>query len=239
MELFTTQSGLADVLLRWLHIFAGIIWIGLLYYFNLIQAPFMNQSEAGVKSAATRMLVPRALFWFRWSALATWVLGVLIILIRIDQLGLELFGTTYGTLILSGMILGTVMFLNVWGVIWPKQKVVIGSAEAVAGGGAADPAAPNATRRALLASRTNVLLSIPMLFLMVAAAHGQALFGDVGGSIGYWLTFAVLTALVELNALIGLTGATKGPLEKMNPTVGSGVLLLAILYGVLLGVAGA
>jgi uncharacterized membrane protein len=238
MELFTSLSGFTDVLLRWLHIIAGITWIGLLYYFNFVQAPFMNEVDADVKGVATRTLVPRALFWFRWAALVTWVVGAVILVIRVVQ-GYPL-GGTYGALILSGGLLGTYMFLNVWGVIWRNQKVVIGSAEAVAGGGQALGGAADAARRALLASRTNVLFSIPMLFFMVLAPHGAGLVGTASASqlVPYWIVFWALTLAIEVNALVGLTGAAKRPLEKPGITVLTGIILFAVLYGTLVAVAG-
>ena len=230
MDLFTTQQGINDVLLRWIHIGAGITWIGLLYYFNFVQAPFMNEVEPEVKGAATRRLVPRALLWFRYAALLTFLAGATIIIIKIAESGVDLLGGTYGTLILAGMILGTIMFLNVWGVIWPKQKIVIASAEATATGGQADPATADSARRALLASRTNVLFSLPMLFFMISAAHGSNLFGEAttGAKTIFWVVFAVLTAGIELNSLAGLTGGLKKPLEKVGTVLWSGVALLAV-----------
>lgn len=235
MEIFT-EVGIA-LLLRWIHVAAGITWIGLLYYFNFVQGPFMAQASAEVKSAATRALVPRALWWFRWSAALTWVAGVLLIYVNIDVIGDGDWGgyfrSSYGTLIISGMGLGTLMFLNVWGVIWRNQKIVIASAEAAATGGSADPKAADAARRAFLASRTNVVFSIPMLFFMVSAQHLGGNLGDAGGRLPYVLVAVVTVLALEWNALSGLTGAMKAPLEKINTTLWTGFALWVILYGML------
>jgi uncharacterized membrane protein len=232
MEIFSYPEGL-DLLTRWIHIIAGITWIGLLYYFNFVQAPFFAETEAGVKSAATRQLVPRALGWFRYAALVTFLAGVALLLIRLDVFGAEqVFGSAYGFAVLTGGILGTIMFINVWAIIWPNQKIVIGSAQAVAGGGSADPRADGATRRALLASRTNVVFSVPMLFFMATSGHGGFLFREStsGERFAYWLIFAGLVALVEGNAVLGLTGPLKKPLEKIGPVITTGFVLAAILY---------
>jgi uncharacterized membrane protein len=241
MELFSYPFGI-DLLVRWIHIIAGVTWIGLLYYFNFVQGPFFNQTEPEVKATATRQLVPRALWWFRYAALVTFLAGLTLLLIRLEAGGTEfVFSSQYGFLVLTGGVLGTIMFLNVWGVIWPNQKVVIASAEASAGGGAADPKAPDATRRAFLASRTNVLFSVPMLFFMAASGHGQGLISAAtsGEKLIYWLVFAALLVLIEVNALAGLTGATKQPLEKVGSVIWSGVILTAILYGLMAVLAGA
>jgi uncharacterized membrane protein len=238
MELLGSEGWV--LLLRWVHIAAGITWIGILYYFNFVQAPFMNEVDATVKGTATRLLVPRALAWFRYAALVTVAAGLAIIIIRIVDGGVEILGTTYGTIILSGMILGILMFLNVWGVIWPKQKVVIASAEAAAGGGQADPAAADAGRRALLASRTNVLFSIPMLFFMAASSHGPLLARTASASDKtiYWIVAAALMLVIEANALVGLTGTSKKPLEKIGAVIWSGVILFVVLIGVFVVLTG-
>ena len=228
MDRFTLLDypGGVEQLLRFIHILAGITWIGLLYYCNFVQGPFFNQTEPEVKATATRQLVPRALWWFRYSALVTFLVGVLLLLINLDQ-GASL-ATPYGYAVLTAGILGTLMFLNVWLVIWPKQKIVIASAEATATGGSADPRAADATRRAFLASRTNVVLSIPMLLFMVVSAHAVATSG--GEQPLYWLIAGALIVLVELNALVGLTGGAKQPLEKVPSVIWSGVILAVIVY---------
>lgn len=235
MQIFT--SGGVEFLLRWAHFLAGITWIGLLYYFNFVQGPFFAEADAATKSNATQKLVPRALWWFRWSAMGTFLSGLLIILKRFGEAphGVSVATSPWGVAILTGALLGTLMFLNVWLVIWPKQKVVIASAVATGAGGPANPAAAGAARRAFLASRTNVVFSVPMLFFMGAATH----FPVATGSFGlYWTLILVLTALVEINALAGDKGATKKPLETVRSVIVTGFVLWAVLYAIVETVLG-
>ncbi len=150
---------------RWLHIMAGITWIGLLYYFNFIQVPSMAKiKEDGSAAAITKFIAPRALLWFRWSALVTFFTGTY----YLEKSGIGL-GNAFmlqGTAAYIGIgaWLGTIMLFNVWVLIWPNQKKVLGMVEA------SDEAKLKAARIALLASRTNTMLSIPMLFFMVAGS---------------------------------------------------------------------
>ena len=238
MELFTSLDGV-QLLVRWVHFLAGVTWIGLLYYFNFVQGPFFNATSPEVKTAATRGLVPRALWWFRYAALVTWLAGVVLILTLIAQQDWNWTDVLtrpfpQGLPILTGAVLGTIMFLNVWGVIWPKQKIVIGSAEATATGGQADPRATDAARRALLASRTNVVFSVPMLFFMATSSHlALAESATTGQKALYMILAAVIIGLVELNALVGTTGATKQPLEKVQTTIVSGFVLWLVLLLIL------
>src|SRR3972149_10355384 len=128
--------------LRWIHFLAGVTWIGILYYFNFVQTPFFAETEAGVRTGAIQKLVPRALWWFRWSAMFTFLAGIFIYMLAMSEMGSALFyGSSYGLPISLGGLMGTIMFLNVWLVIWPKQQIVIASANQVAGGGQALPAA--------------------------------------------------------------------------------------------------
>jgi uncharacterized membrane protein len=159
------------VVIRWLHVLAGITWIGLLYYFNFVQAPGVAAAKAdGTAAGITKHIAPRALFWFRWAAMATWVLGA-IYLVRAANLSFtDAFllrgpSATIGV----GAWLGTIMFVNVWGIIWPNQKKVLGIVPAD------DATKAKSARVAFLASRTNTMLSIPMAFFMVAGPHMGAL----------------------------------------------------------------
>src|SRR5713226_4376837 len=193
-------------LLRWIHFLAGITWIGILYYFNFVQTPFFAETDPAVRSGAIQKLVPRALWWFRWGAMGTFLAGILIYMHKLADLGGDVFYTsTYGLAITVGGLLGTVMFLNVWLVIWPAQQVVIASATQVAQGGQPLPDAAPRGRRAALASRTNTLFSIPMLFYMGAASHYPSLVGQTSGGAATWLIIIVLiiTGAVEINALVG------------------------------------
>ena len=167
-------------LLRWIHFLAGITWIGLLYYFNLVQVPFFAETEAPVRTGAIQKLVPRALWWFRWGAMVTFLAGWLYLLMRAHQLKGGFFAGSYGWAILLGGILGSVMWANVWFVIWPNQKIIIQNAIDTAAGRPANPAVGPAGAKAGLASRTNVAMSIPMLFFMGAASHLDAGAAAVG-----------------------------------------------------------
>lgn len=237
MEIFTKLGGI--VLSRWGHVLSGITWIGLLYYFNFVQTPAFAEFEAGARTTAVRKLVPRALWWFRWSAALTVFTGLLILGFQ-EQFKGEYLKSAAGASILTGIVLALVMFTNVWMFIWPAQRVVIASAERVAAGGEADPAAAGAGRRGLLASRTNTLLSIPMLFFMVATSHfiGRsshfALDPGAGKLLPYWLIVLALVAVIEANALgvIGGTGPgpTRVPLEHHKNTIISGFVLWFVLY---------
>jgi len=220
----------AEFLLRWLHFLAGITWIGLLYYFNFVQGPFMAEADAATKSAATQKLVPRALSWFRWSAVLTFLTGAAIIGKRIGESpeGSAAWSSPWATTILTGALFGTVMLANVWRVIWPKQKIVIASAVATASGGQANAAAPAAARRAFLASRTNVVFSIPMLFFMGAASHFTVPGG--GNHLAYWIALFVLVALIQINALTATTGPTTKPIEKIPGVIITGFVVWAVVY---------
>ena len=163
-----------QAVLRWVHVFFGILWIGLLYYFNFVQIRVMPQVPAELKPAVSKYIAPEALFWFRWSALGTWVIGVVLAVNRGYFVQAMTLGATEGfsvpqhTFIGVGMWLATIMFLNVWVFIWPNQKIALGIVEADA------DAKAKAARLAMLFSRTNMLLSIPMLATM---AMNQTIFG--------------------------------------------------------------
>jgi uncharacterized membrane protein len=171
------DSSYFQAVFRWLHVFFGILWIGLLYYFNFVQIRVMPQIPAELKPAVSKYIAPEALFWFRWAALATWVMGVIVAFSR-GYLGeaatLGLWGgyergVDMGfTFIGLGMWLATIMFINVWGVIWPNQKRALGIVEVDA------DAKAKAAKMAMLFSRINTLLSLPMLATM---AMYQTLFG--------------------------------------------------------------
>ena len=149
---------------RWLHIISGVMWIGLLWYFNMIQTPGLKNAGAdGTAAGITKHIAPRALEFFRWSALATVIFGAMILGGRLPAA--LLFQDKALIPIGIGAWLGIIMFLNVWGVIWPNQKKVLNLYQ-YATAPAADDVKAKARRTALIASRINMMLSIPMLFFM-------------------------------------------------------------------------
>ena len=155
--------------MRWFHAIAGIAWIGLLYYFNFVQVPALKDAAAdGTAGGITKHVAPLALLWFRWAALATWLAGAALLGGNFSnafllQPGWEPIGI--------GSWLGTIMLFNVWGLIWPNQQKILGMKKAT------DEEKVKARRVALLASRTNTLLSIPMLLLMTNGLSNRALLG--------------------------------------------------------------
>jgi uncharacterized membrane protein len=220
-------------LLRWFHFLAGITWIGLLYYFNFVQTPFFAGAEPPVRSGMiVGGLVNRALWWFRWGAMVTFITGWLIILHRMGGGGF--FDTSYGWAIFYGGMLGSVMWANVWFVIWPAQQVVIASATQVAKGGQAIAEAAARGQRSGFASRTNTLLSIPMLFFMGAASHFPV-FNRItaGGKTAALIFLLIVLAAAEVNALMGTTGPGKKMLSTLKGTFWGGFVLTVIIYVVL------
>ena len=156
-------------LFRWLHVLSGVMWIGLLWYFNFVQIPNMGKIPDEQKPAIGKVIAPAALFWFRWGAMATLVTGLILAgmngyLVDAMTLGLQ-GGVAKSTAIGIGMWLGIIMWFNVWFVIWPNQKKALGIVEATPEAKAA------AARTAMLFSRTNTLLSFPMLYAMVSAQN--------------------------------------------------------------------
>ena len=156
-------------LFRYLHVLAGIMWIGLLWYFNFVQVPNMGKITDEQKPAITKVIAPAALFWFRWAAVATIVTGLIVAYLsgyahEAMPLGIGSGGGKY-TAIGIGMWLGIIMAFNVWFIIWPNQKKVLGIVDAT------PEEKPIAAKKALIASRTNTLLSLPMLLTMVVAQN--------------------------------------------------------------------
>ncbi|MEN3973674.1 urate hydroxylase PuuD [Emcibacter sp. SYSU 3D8] len=147
---------------RWLHVISGVMWIGLLWYFNFVQIPVMPKVPDELKPGISKHIAPEALFWFRWGAMATIITGLLLALFSgylFDALALR-HGIGYG------IWFGIIMWFNVWFIIWPSQKIALGMVDA-------DPAAkPKAAARAKMFSRINTLLSIPMLYAMLGQMHG-------------------------------------------------------------------
>ncbi len=156
-------------LFRWFHVLNAVMWVGLLWYFNFVQIPNMPKIPDDQKPAISKVIAPAALFWFRWAAMGTIVTGIILALLNDYFVGALLIGIVSDvpkdTAIGIGMWLGTIMWFNVWFVIWPNQKKALGMVEVDADSKA------KAARTAMLFSRTNTLLSIPMLYAMVSAQN--------------------------------------------------------------------
>ena len=191
------MEDLFNMLFRFGHILVGITWIGLLYYFNFIQTEYFKEAEENARKDAVAKLAPRALWWFRWAAFLTFLTGLALLHYISVKITLE---------IILGATMGTLMMLNVWGIIWPNQKIVIGLKE-----GDAAVAGPKAG----LASRTNTLFSVGMLYFMVASAHYPASGQVLGANLemtgtGLLVGLAVIFA-IQANAIWG----------KMLPAIAS------------------
>ena len=203
---------LLDVLFRYAHIVFGVTWIGLLYYFNFVQTEYIKEADDAGKADVMAKLAPRALWWFRWAAMFTFLTGVVLLWWVASQ-------QRYNLGISLGALMGTLMMLNVWLIIWPNQKVMIGLAEgdkAVAG------------PKAALASRTNTLLSLPMLYFMVASVHGLAASGGTETSTPALIIGLVIIAAIELNAIFG---KMLGAIQSVSAVITSSIVLAVIMAG--------
>jgi uncharacterized membrane protein len=240
MELFDNFfdfGGGLHFLTRYAHVLFGITWIGLLYFFNFVQVPSFAEMEAAARSEALRKITKRALWWFRWAAMLTLLSGLLMWAIAGSDYKPS---TSLGLSITLGSILGITMAANVWMVIWPNQRINIGSAEAVAAGGEADPAAPGAAKAAGRASRVNAFFSIPMAFFMVFTSHFAPNFGNSdgkagGGAVVVWIIFLVVFLVAELSALGKLPGGLDSPfcvqvLDDHKKVIIAGLVVTAVLY---------
>jgi len=208
---------IVNFLFKWMHFLFGIAWIGLLYYFNFVQTEYFKEASPEGLSDAKAKLAPRALAWFRWAAMATFVTGVIL-------LGGMMHTNLYNEHIVLGATMGTLMFLNVWLIIWPNQKIVLGLAE-----GDAAAAGP----KAALASRTNTLFSGPMAFFMLGSTHlgyqADSLLAANGGGIGMFAGLAIIL-LLELNAIFG----KPGPIASIRGVIHMSIALAAVLYCLIL-----
>ena len=190
----------------------------MLYYFNFVQTEYFKEAEDTARVDAFSKLVPRALWYFRWAALLTFLTGLVMLGYR---------GSASTADIIIGSVLGTLMLLNVWGIIWRNQKIVIASNQAVAAGGEADPAAAEAAPKAALASRTNTLFSIPMLWFMVASAHMPS--GSIMANTQAIVICCVIIALLEANAIWG----KQYTMTTVKGVIASGLVLTVVLAGIL------
>jgi uncharacterized membrane protein len=224
-ETLLDPMGGTSFILRYLHVFFAIIWIGHLYYFNFVQGAFLAETDAGAKSQVLQKLAPRALWWFRYGALGTFLTGLFLLMVRahLDAKGSG-FAQAYWVNILTGASMATLMFLNVWLIIWPNQKIVIGNAVATATGGQANPNAAAAAAKSGLASRTNVLFSIPMIFFMLGAAHVSYPVTENSKLGAYYLCLFILVGALQANGMFGKTG----PMTTIKGVIVSGFVLLAV-----------
>jgi uncharacterized membrane protein len=202
---------LINMLARWGHLLFGMTWIGLLYYFNFIQGGYFKSATPEGLADGKAKLAPAALWWFRWGAMFTFLTG-LVLLLGVHKL------MVMNDYIIVGATMGTLMFLNVWLIIWPNQKIALGMVE----GDAATAGA-----KALLASRTNTLFSAPMAFCMLAGPHFAG-YGMGAGSMAMWIALAIVGVL-EVNALVG----KQGPMTTVRGVIISSLVLTLIIVGIL------
>lgn len=209
-----------DVLFRWLHVLFGVTWIGLLYYFNFVQGEYFKEATADAKGDAVKKLAPRALWWFRWGAMFTFITGLALLHLIYPSHGIDGYITI-------GALMGTFMFLNVWLIIWPAQKIVCGITE-----GDAAVAGP----KAMLASRTNTLFSAPMLIGMMGSFHGGGQAGNLvmhssgTGSVstGLWVALGVIV-VIQLNAMFGKVGPMASVKGVIHLSIALAAGLLALI----------
>ena len=206
---------LLDVLFRYAHIVFGVAWIGLLYYFNFVQTEYVKEADDGAKADVMAKLAPRALWWFRWAALFTFLTGLILLWWVSNQ-------QRFNLGIALGALMGTIMMLNVWGIIWPNQKIMIGLAE-----GDKTVAGP----KAALASRTNTLLSLPMLYFMVASVHGFAASGGAWASTSMTALIIGLVIIVVIEANV-IWGKMLGMIQSVSGVITSSIILTIIMAGV-------
>ena len=212
--------------IKWLHFFFGVMWIGHLYYFNFTQGAFMAATDAPTKSQVQQKLLPIGMYWFRWGAMWTFVTGLLMLGLA-SKIGFVM-SSDWGIKIITGALFGTLMWANVWFLIWPRQKAIIQSAQQVAAGGSALPDLPAKAAAALLASRTNTMFSIPMLFFMGAASHLPVQI-DVSQRGIFYVVLLVLAGALQINGMKGKLG----PMTTVKGVITCGFVLTAVVYGLM------
>ena len=210
---------LIEFLFRWGHVLFGIAWIGLLYYFNFVQGEYFKEATADAKGDATQKLVPNALWWFRWAAFFTFLTGLYL---------LHAISGRLNEGIILGALMGTLMMLNVWGIIWPNQKIVIGLKE-----GDAAIAGP----KALLASRTNTLFSFAMLYFMLASVHGPGAASlsellILNGSLNLTTGLLAGTAIILIIEMNAIWGKLFSFIASVRGVISSGLVLTVLLSSV-------
>jgi uncharacterized membrane protein len=222
-------------LFRYFHIIGGVLWIGVLWYLNFIQGPYVNSIDATMQTAAKQKLFPKVMWYFRYGALLTFLTGSALVVLKgwgpskVAPVGTDVWNAWFAK-IYPGFMFGIIMFLNVWVVIWPRQKKVIGAAN-----GEKHEGLPAMGRRAFLASRTNTLLSIPMLFFMASAVHLNV--PPVSADkLNIWLiVVSAVFVIIESNALFTTNDPAKKPLaakpiETTKGLIHTGFVLTILLY---------
>jgi len=217
---------------RWLHFFFGIMWIGHLYYFNFTQGSAVAQMDAPGKSNVTNKLLPIALYWFRWGAMWTMVSGLVLLSIKGHTQGMDVFRSGWGVSILIGTVLGLTMWYNVWFLIWPKQQIIMASAAKVAAGGTADPQAAAVAPMAGLASRTNTLMSIPLLFFMGSASHLPIPVTPETNLTLLAVILGILWLVLEGNVFKGKAG----PMATVKGVITCGFVLTGVIIAIIAAV---
>jgi uncharacterized membrane protein len=210
MEIFS-KAGLGGAFLI-AHVVVAMMWMGLLWFFNFVQTPAYAEMDGAARNNAFDKLTWRALWWFRWAAVATVAFGLLVIAVGAsDSFDSDYWKSSEGVTLLIGILFGITMLYNVWMVIWPNQQIVIANARTVQSGGEADPNAPAAARAGAMASRQNTIFSLPLLVFMVGASHFYAFshfsYRPGGGKwIAYLLIGLIVLAVLEANALGKISG---------------------------------
>ena len=211
------MSYFIEFIFRWAHVLSALMWVGLLFFFNVIQGEYLKEASAEAKSDVVAKLAPRALWWFRWAAVATFVTGLYLLMSL---------GAGANQYIYIAALMGTLMFLNVWLIIWPKQKIVCGMS-------AGD--VPAAAATALLASRTNMVFSAPMLFGMLASKHGS-FSANAGGmqpvsmsDAGFVIALFIVLAL-QLNGVVGRLSVIADVRGAVHCSLALTVILYAIIH---------
>jgi uncharacterized membrane protein len=236
------RTGFTDSL-RVSHVIFAIMWMGLLWFFNLVQTPAYAEMDAGARNQAFDKVTWRALWWFRWAAIFTVASGLLILLFggfgETDAFSSDYWRSPSGMGMAAAVLLALIMLYNVWMVIWPNQQVVIGNARTVLAGGEADPAAAAAARKGAMASRQNTIFSVPVIFFMLGSPHFFRTVHfdfppEAGVRVLFYVVVLVVAVLLEANALGYLGGTAPGGPRAIYDThrnaIITGVALAVLLY---------
>jgi uncharacterized membrane protein len=219
--------------LHWIHVLAGALWFGMICFSNFFFTPFLEKTDARVRVEVFSKLVPLSSRGFNWSTLATLLTGWLLYFHIGGSVGIRgFFNWPYGLAISLGGLLGSVMFLNGWLIMHPKQEIVVASAIRQTKGEEPISEAQALSRHVVLTSRVNLLLAIPMLFLMVAAPHDPAMIRMTAAPapIWFWVISFVVIGAVEIVPVRGPRGVNKRGIETLRGALTAGFILLAFFY---------